>query len=97
MSEQSVSGTAIASNPLLESYKTPYQTIPFNSIKIEHYFPAFEEAMKVNRAEIDAIVNNVDIDSLNLIDSKISELNGFIRNNTGKEQTEDIKDSLYGK
>jgi peptidyl-dipeptidase Dcp len=58
MSEQSVSGTAMAGNPLLESYKTPYQTIPFNSIKIEHYFPAFEEAMKVNRAEIDAIVNN---------------------------------------
>lgn len=39
----------------------------------------------------------VDIDRLNLIDSKISELNGFIRNNTGKEQTEDIKDSLYKK
>ncbi len=24
-------------------------------------------------------------------------MNGFIRNNTGKEQTEDIKDSLYKK
>lgn len=58
MSEQSVSGTAITGNPLLESYKTPYQTIPFNSIQLEHYFPAFEEAMRVNRAEIDAIVNN---------------------------------------
>lgn len=47
-----------AANPLLREYKTPHQTVPFNEIKIEHFMPAFDEAMKVNKAEIDAIVNN---------------------------------------
>lgn len=47
-----------AGNPLLEPYKTPHQTIPFNLIKNEHYLPAFEEAMKQHNKEIDAIINN---------------------------------------
>jgi len=58
MTALSVAGLAIAGNPLLENYKTPYQTIPFNEIKNEHYFPAFEEAMKQHSLEVDAIINN---------------------------------------
>ena len=45
-------------NPLLKPYKTPHETVPFNEIKIEHFMPAFEEAMKVHKAEIDAIIDN---------------------------------------
>ena len=51
--------SALALNPLLESYNTVHQTIPFNEIKNEHYLPAFQEAMKRHTAEIDAIINNV--------------------------------------
>ena len=58
MTAVTVSGSALAGNPLLETYKTPHQTIPFNEIKTEHYFPAFEEAMKQHTIEVDAIVNN---------------------------------------
>ena len=58
MSALIVAATALAGNPLLESYKTPHQTIPFNELKNEHYFPAFQEAMKQHSAEIDAIVTN---------------------------------------
>jgi Zn-dependent oligopeptidases len=58
MTALTVSGSALAGNPLLEVYKTPHQTIPFNEIKTEHYFPAFEEAMKQHTIEVDAIVNN---------------------------------------
>jgi peptidyl-dipeptidase Dcp len=58
MTAFTVSGSALAGNPLLEVYKTPHQTIPFNEIKTEHYFPAFEEAMKQHTIEVDAIVNN---------------------------------------
>ncbi len=50
--------SSCVNNPLLTDYKTPHETIPFNLIKNEHYLPAFEEAMKVHQAEIDAIVNN---------------------------------------
>lgn len=45
-------------NPLLEEWNTPYQIPPFESVKAEHYLPAFKVAMEAHLAEIDAIVNN---------------------------------------
>lgn len=53
-----VISTALVANPLLSRYRTPFETIPFNDIRNEHYFPAFEEAMKQHLVEIDKIVNN---------------------------------------
>jgi len=62
MSTLAVAVTAMAGvNPLLVTYKTPHQTIPFNEIKTEHYFPAFEEAMKQHMQNVDAIINNPDV------------------------------------
>ena len=58
MSAVTLTTTVSAGNPFFETYKTPHQTIPFNEIKIEHYLPAFEKAMKQHNVEIDAIVNN---------------------------------------
>jgi peptidyl-dipeptidase Dcp len=58
MSSLAVAETAIASNPFFETYKTPHQTIPFNEIKTEHFFPAFEEAMKQHVAEVEAIIHD---------------------------------------
>jgi peptidyl-dipeptidase Dcp len=48
----------LSANPLLNKYKTPYQTIPFNQIENKHYLPAFEEAMKIHNAEIEKIISN---------------------------------------
>ena len=48
------------SNPLLGAWDTPYQTPPFDRIALEHYEPAFDAAIAVARAEVDAIVNNPD-------------------------------------
>ncbi len=45
-------------NPLLASFHTPYGTIPFEEIKIEHFEPAFNKAMEQNLQEIDQIVSN---------------------------------------
>ena len=47
-----------ASNPFFEVYKTPYQTVPFDIIKIEHYEPAFEKGIEEHSAEIDKIITN---------------------------------------
>lgn len=47
-------------NPLLEQPNTPFGVPAFDKVKIEHYLPAFEEAIRQNKAEIDAIVNNED-------------------------------------
>ena len=47
-------------NPLLQDWTTPFGVPPFEQIKIEHYVPAFKEAMAQHKAEIDAIVNNTE-------------------------------------
>ena len=51
-------GDDIKKNPLVAEWDTPYQTPPFSEIKLEHYEPAIDYAIEINRAEIDAIVNN---------------------------------------
>ncbi|MBI5022280.1 MAG: M3 family metallopeptidase [Ignavibacteriales bacterium] len=45
------------SNPFFKEWKTPFQTPPFGEIKLEHYIPAFEEGMRLQKAAIDVIVN----------------------------------------
>ncbi|MEZ7954591.1 MAG: peptidase M3, partial [Bacteroidales bacterium] len=47
-------------NPLLEEWNTPFGIPPFEKIKIEHFMPAFTEAMNQHKAEIDSIVNNTE-------------------------------------
>lgn len=45
-------------NPFFKEWDTPFQTPPFGVIAIEHYLPAFEEGMKLQKAEVDAIITN---------------------------------------
>ncbi|MBS3944330.1 MAG: M3 family metallopeptidase [Melioribacter sp.] len=45
-------------NPFFKEWKTPYETPPFNEIKVEHFLPAIEEGIRLEKAEIDAIINN---------------------------------------
>lgn len=47
-------------NPFLTEWNTPYGVPPFDQIKTEHYLPAFEEAMRQQKAEIDSIVSNTE-------------------------------------
>lgn len=45
-------------NPLLQNYDTPYGVPPFERIKTEHYFPAFQVGIKQHQDEIDKIASN---------------------------------------
>lgn len=45
---------------LTNYFNTKHNTAPFSQIKIEDYVPAFQEGIKLAKAEIDAIVNNPD-------------------------------------
>ena len=45
-------------NPLLMESTLPYGAPQFDKISEEHYIPAFRQAVKEGKAEIDAIVNN---------------------------------------
>jgi len=42
-------------NPFFQSYDTPFDTIPFDKIKIEHFMPAIEEGLKIARENVKAI------------------------------------------
>ena len=50
--------TGTADNPLLKTWDTPFGIPPFEQVKVEHFMPAYLEAIKVHKAEIDAIINN---------------------------------------
>lgn len=45
-------------NPFFKEWNTPFQAPPFEEIKLEHYLPAFEEGIRQQKSEVDAVVNN---------------------------------------
>src|SRR3984885_4020032 len=47
-----------AGNPPLAAWRTPPQTPPFDTIKPEHFLPAFEQAFADHAAEIAAITHD---------------------------------------
>ncbi len=48
------------SNPFLTAWNTPFEVPPFDKIKESNYLQAFNEGIKQQEAEIEAIVNNSD-------------------------------------
>jgi peptidyl-dipeptidase Dcp len=87
-------------NPFLTEYNTPFGVPPFDLIENEHFIPAFEEGMKLQQAEIDAIVNNKDaatfentIATLDISGEVLSKVNGvFFRLRSA--ETNDELDSI---
>lgn len=45
-------------NPFLTAYQTPFEVPPFDKIDTTHYMPAFLEGMKLQNAEIEALISN---------------------------------------
>lgn len=48
-------------NPFFSEYRTPYEVPPFGQIYCRHYLPAFEEGMRQQNKEIEAITANAQI------------------------------------
>ncbi len=48
------------SNPLLSAFNTPFETYPFEEIKLEHFKPAFEEGIAEGKKEIEALTSNTE-------------------------------------
>jgi peptidyl-dipeptidase Dcp len=46
---------SIAANPLIATWTTPYGMPPFAEIKVDHFAPAFEQALTEAVADVDAI------------------------------------------
>lgn len=47
------------SNPLLETFNTPFEVPPFSTIRTDHYLPALNRAISLAREEIDKITAEV--------------------------------------
>ncbi len=47
-------------NPFLTEYTTPFGVPPFESIQMEHYYPAFIQGMEEQAAEVKAICENAE-------------------------------------
>ena len=70
-------------NPFLTEYTTPFGVPPFDLIENLHFIPAFEEGMKMQKAGIDAIVDNSNeatfentIEALDKSGELLSKVNG---------------------
>lgn len=50
-----MTATTSADNPFLGDWTTPFAVPPFDQIQLDHYKPAFEEAMKLHSQEVRAI------------------------------------------
>ena len=50
-----------ADNPFFRPYATPFNVPAFDKIKLEHFEPAFEEGMKRQSAEVQAIAKNTGV------------------------------------
>jgi len=45
-------------NPFFSEFNTPFNSIPFDKLKVEHFLPAIEEGIKHGLTEIDSIIKN---------------------------------------
>lgn len=45
-------------NPFFTGFKTPFEAVPFDLIKNEHFLPAVKKGIELQKAEIEAIINN---------------------------------------
>ncbi len=93
----------IMSNPLLEKFDTPFNSVPFNKIKPEHFRPAFDSVINETRKKIDGIINNPEkpdfnntITALERANNKLNRLYLILENlnhaETGKELQEITKE-----
>ena len=48
----------ITVNPFLAPYDTPFNAIPYDRIKLEHFIPAVKEAIASEKECIESICNN---------------------------------------
>lgn len=86
------------SNPLLAEFKTPYTTAPFSKIKNEHFKPAFLEGIKLAKADIDAITNNIEtptfentLVALEFGGEKLDRISSIFFNLNSAETSEEIQ------
>jgi len=85
-------------NPLLQDFNTKYYTAPFSKIKTAHFKPAFLEAIKLAKEEIDAIADNTEkpnfkntIELLDFAGAKLDRISSIFFNLNSAETNSEIQ------
>jgi len=85
-------------NPLLKEFTTKYNTAPFSKIENKHFKPAFIEAIKSAKSEIDAIVKNTKkatfsntLESLEFSGEKLNRISSIFFNLNSAETNDEIQ------
>jgi len=85
-------------NILLQPFDTKLDTAPFSKIKIEDYFPAFQEGIKLAKAEIDAIANQTEaatfentIEALSFAGDKLDRISNIFFNLNSAETNDEMQ------
>ena len=69
-------------NPLLDEFKTPFGSAPFNKIKIKHFIPAIEKAIEIALKEIDEITAQPEAPTFENTIEKLEKCGQLIGRNT---------------
>ena len=86
-------------NPLLKPFSGIHQTAPFNSVKIEHYLPAFDVAIEETKAEVQQIIDNPaapdfanTIVALDLAGEKLERIKAIFFNLNSAETSDEMQE-----
>jgi peptidyl-dipeptidase Dcp len=87
-----------ADNPLLADWSTPFGMPPFDRLRLEHFLPAFDRALAVNRWEIAAIAADRarptfanTIDALERSGRILQRVSGVFFNLTATDSSEEMR------
>jgi len=85
-------------NPLLQEFTNNYNTAPFSRIENKHFKPAFLEAIKNAKLEVDTIVNNSDqptfkntLEALEFSGEKLNRISSIFFNLNSAETNDEIQ------
>jgi len=85
-------------NPLLQDFKTKYTTAPFSKIENKHFKPAFDEAIKMAKQEINEIAENKEIptfnntiEALEFVGDKLGRISSIFFNLNSAETNKEIQ------
>lgn len=83
---------------LTNKFTTKFETAPFSQIKMDDYKPAFEENIKLAKAEIDAIINNPEtatfentIEALDFSGNALDRLSSIFFNLNSAETSDEMQ------
>lgn len=85
-------------NPFFETWDAPFGVPPFDSIKPEHYLPAFDKAMAEHLANVDAIAGSSDepsfentLEALERAGGALDKVSGVFYNQTSAHTNDDLQ------